>query len=125
MLSPGVAIIDDVDKVNLTLPELEAIRSRARLVILTSNNGQYDEVLDGALMRAGRVDEVFSIRPVFVPREAPFDKLDDAEWEEVREWPIAYLTEVKKRLVARPHDLRLEDLRARMLRKTRSGDHLL
>lgn len=125
MLAPGVVIVDDVDKCHLSLTSLETIRANAKLVILTSNNGQYDEVLDGALMRAGRVDEVFTIRPVAVPREAPYDKLDDEEWEEVREWPIAYLAEVRKRLLARPGDLRLDDLRQRMTRKTRSGDHLL
>lgn len=125
MLAPGVVIVDDVDKCCLSLTSLETIRASAKLVILTSNNGQYDEVLDGALMRAGRVDEVFTIRPVAVPREAPYDRLADEEWEEVREWPIAYLTEVRKRLLARSGDLRLDDLRQRMTRKTRSRDHLL
>lgn len=125
LLSPGVIIVDDIDKVRISLQQLEAMRSAAKLVILTANNGQYDEVLDGALMRAGRVDEVFSIAPARIERGAPFDRLSDDDWSEVSQWPIAYLNEVRKRLDARPSDIRLDDLRSRMTRKTRSGDKLL
>lgn len=124
MLNAGVIIVDDIDKVALSLDRLEALRAAAKLVILTANNGQYDDVLDGAMIRAGRVDEVFSIEPVAVPRESPYDRLSDEEWEEVKEWPIAYLTEVRKRLLHRPDDLRLDDLRSRLTRKTRSGSNL-
>lgn len=124
LLSPGVIIVDDVDKVHLSLANLEAMRKAAGLVILTANNGTFDEVLDGAMMRAGRVDEVFTIKPKHVSRDAPFDKLTDEQWQEVCEWPIAYLNEVKKRLIARPHDLRLADLKSRLERKTRSGSVL-
>jgi ATPase family protein associated with various cellular activities (AAA) len=124
MLSPGVLIVDDVDKVCIPLGQLEALRAAARLVVLTANNGQYDEVLDGALMRAGRVDEVFTIEPVARHRCAPFDVLSDEEWEEVSQWPIAYVNELGKRLCSRPDDVRLDDLRQRLTRKTRSGDVL-
>lgn len=125
LLSPGVVVVDDIDKVHLSLSRVEALRSSARLVILTANNGQYDEVLDGALMRAGRVDEVFTIEPAPVPRSAPFDQLSDQEWAEVSQWPVAYMNEVRKRLTHRAADMRLDDLRARLTRKTRSGDKLL
>jgi hypothetical protein len=124
LLSPGVAIVDDVDKVRLSLANLEAIRAAAKLVILTANNGQHDEVLDGALTRAGRVDEVFEIAPVAVARVAPFDRLDDAAWAEVSQWPIAYVTELRKRLATRPDNLRLDDLRERLTKRTRSGESL-
>jgi hypothetical protein len=123
-LSAGVVIVDDIDKVRISLAKLEALRSASRLVILTANNGQYDEVLDAALMRAGRVDEVFTIEPSPLGRDAPFDALTDAQWTEVCQWPVAYLNEVKKRLHGRPGALRLDDLRTRLARKTRSGDVL-
>lgn len=120
LLTPGVVIVDDVDKVMLSLSRLEALRAAARLVILTANNGEYDEVLDGAIMRAGRVDEVFPIAPAKLDRVAPFDRLSDAEWTEVSQWPVAYVVEVRKRLAHRPGELRLDDLRARLTRKTNS-----
>lgn len=123
-LSPGTIIVDDVDKLHLSLSKLESLRAAARLVVLTANNGQYDEVLDAALMRAGRVDEVFTIKSSSPDRESPFDRLSNAEWTEVCEWPVAYVNEVKKRLAHRPGDLRLDDLRERMARKTRSGEVL-
>jgi hypothetical protein len=124
LLSPGVIVVDDVDKISLSLSQLEALRASARLVVLTANNGQYDEVLDGALMRAGRVDEVFSIEPENNLRKAPFDALSDDDWGEVSQWPIAYLNEVEKRLRARAGDIRLDDLRQRLSRRTRSSEVL-
>jgi hypothetical protein len=120
LLSPGVVIVDDIDKVLLNLRHIEALRRTAKLVILTANNGQHDEVLDAAIMRAGRVDEVFTITPEHSMRRVPFDQLDDALWEEVRDWPIAYLNEVEKRLRYRSGELRIEDLRDRVSKKTRS-----
>ena len=125
LMSAGVIVVDDIDKAYLPLKTIEDLRRSAKLVIFTANNGQHDAVLDGAMMRAGRVDEVFPVAPEHSDRRAPFDRLADAEWEEVREWPIAYLNEVEKRLVHRPHDLRLPDLRARLSRRVRSGDELL
>lgn len=123
LLSAGVLIVDDVDKVILTLDAMEALRANARLVVLTANNGNYDEVLDAATVRAGRVDEVFELRPAKRVRAAPFDRLSEAEWEEIAEWPVAYLNEVEKRLnVGR--EPRLEDLRQRLGRRTRSGKML-
>lgn len=121
LFSPGVAIVDDVDKISMSLSTLEELRKAARLVVLTANNGEHDSVLDGAFIRAGRVDEVFEVEPVAHPRVAPFDRLTDAEWDEVSQWPIAYTVEVEKRLRTRPDNVRLDDLRSRLQRRTRSG----
>lgn len=124
LLSPGVVVVDDIDKAGIPLAHIEAMRDAARLVVLTANNGQYDEVLDGAIMRAGRVDEVFTIEPAVKSRAVPFDALSDAEWDEVCQWPVAYVNEVAKRLSKRSTDVRLDDLRQRLGRKTRSGEVL-
>ena len=124
LLSPGVIIIDDVDKVEMPLDFLEKIRKYARLVILTANNGKYDAVLDAALMRPARIDEVFTIEASAPIRRAPFDKLDDATWLEVAEWPCAYLNELERRLAAGV-DPRIGDIRARVKLRTRSGEELL
>jgi hypothetical protein len=124
MLSAGVIIIDDVDKVEIRLALLEAVRAAAKLVILTANNGQHDEIIDGATIRAGRIDEVFEIAGSTVPRRPPFDRMNEEEWNEVRDWPIAYLNEIEKRLMHRSQDLRLEDLRVRVNKMTRSGGKL-
>jgi hypothetical protein len=124
MLSPGTIIVDDVDKISLSLGHLEALRRASKLVILTANNGKHDNVLDGAFMRAGRVDEVFTVQPERGARRPPFDRLTDAEWEEVGEWPIAYLNELEKRLLLRPNDVRLDDLRTRLTLRVRSGEEV-
>ncbi len=122
--NPAVIILDDIDKVKVDLGELEMLRQVCDLLLLTANNGQHDEVLDAALMRVGRVDEVFTVKPEHRLRRAPFDLLDDAVWTEVQEWPISYLNEIEARLRLRPHELRLDDLRTRIAKKTRSGDFL-
>lgn len=121
LMSAGVIILDDIDKIDFELPTLELLRSKCRLLILTANNGQYDSVLDAALMRPARIDEVFTIAPE--PREEqrpPFDRLTPDQWAKVREWPIAYMNEVERRILVRPDDLRLDDLEQRLGRKTRS-----
>lgn len=124
MLSAAVMILDDVDKMSLSLADLEELRASTKLLILTANNGKHDDVLDGAFMRAGRVDEVFTVEPAHTGRRAPFDRLNEEEWTEVSEWPVAYLNEVEKRLVSRPGELRLDDLRGRLTKRTRSGEVL-
>lgn len=124
MLSIGVALVDDIDKFVFGLDVLERLRRNARLVIFTANNGQYDRVLDAALMRPARIDEVFTIDVKEPIRRPPFDRLPDDIWEQVAQWPQAYLNEVEKRLVA-GQDLRMKDLVDRLKLRTRSGDDLL
>lgn len=126
MLSPSVVIIDDVDKLRLYLTNLEALRSIAKLVILTANNGEYDDVLDGAIDRPGRTDETFDIKQDgALPPSPPFDKLDAETWNKVKGWPIAYLNELRKRIEERgvsPVGLNLIDLERRLLKGVRSGN---
>jgi hypothetical protein len=125
MFSPGVVIVDDVDKFTMPLPALEMLRAESRLVIMTANNGRHDTVLDAALMRPARIDEVFTVASDKPHRREPFEMLSDAEWEEICEWPCAYVNEVEKRLRAHAGDLRLDELRQRMKLRTRSGEQLL
>lgn len=127
MLSPGVIVVDDVDKVRLSLHALEAIRSMSRLVILTANNGDCEDVIDGATGRPGRIDEIITVNGQRSDRAPPFDRLDAAMWAEVRDWPVAYQNEVAARLRHRPataEALGLAELRQRLRRKTRSGEVL-
>lgn len=124
MLSIGTIVIDDVDKIALSLTRLEVCRAVCRLLILTANNGMYDGILDGAIMRPARIDEVFTINSSAPHRVEPFTGIPDALWAEVSQWPQAYLNELAFRLRGTPDDLRLDDLRQRMQRRTRSGDEL-
>lgn len=124
LLRPGVIIVDDVDKINLPLSDLEAMREVAKLVILTCNNGDYDDVLDAAEIRPGRIDEVFNIEPEHAARQPPFDKLSEEDWNIVSQWPVASLNELAKRLRNREEDLNIKDLAERLKRKTRSGDKM-
>jgi len=122
LLSPGVVIVDDIHRISLSLVQIEALRKVTRLVIFTANLPEDDhgEVLDGAEIRSGRIDEVFSIEAEHSHREPPFDRLSDEVWERVRFWPIAFLNDLEVRLLERPNDLRLEDLERRVGMKTRN-----
>lgn len=122
LVEPGVIIVDDVDKVDLELRDVEQLRASCRLLIMTANNGRHDDVLDAAMMRPSRVDEAFEVVSDQAARQPPFDLVTDQQWEEIREWPVAFLEEVRLRLQRRPGDVRLDDLRDRLERRTRSGD---
>lgn len=122
-LRPHTIIVDDVDKCELSLATIEELRGACKLLVLTANNGTRDDVLDGAVARCGRIDEEYQI--VGVPRRAaPFDQLDDATWQRIADWPVAYQQEVAARLKCRgnsPEALRLDELERRLARRTRSG----
>ena len=122
LLNPGVVIVDDIHRINLSLLNLETIRKVAKLVILTANLPKDDdgETLDGAEIRSGRIDEVFEIIPEHNTRQPPFDKLPDDVWERVKFWPIAFLNDLELRLIERPDNLRIDDLERRVGLKTKT-----
>lgn len=127
LLSIGVMIVDDVDKAagrGFNTGTVERMRAGTRLLILTANNGRFDTVIDGAVGRPDRIDEVFTIRAVTPFRRAPFDQLPDQVWDEVSQWPIAYLNELERRILYTPGKLRLKDLSQRLTLRTRSGDEM-
>lgn len=121
LLSPGVFIVDDVHRVRMSLSQLEDLREVAKLVILTANLPEDDngEIIDGAEIRSGRIDEIFDIKAEHSSRQAPFDRLSPEVWEEVKFWPVAFLKDLEARLIERPHDLRIEDLKRRVVTKVR------
>jgi hypothetical protein len=123
LLSPGVVIVDDIHRIHLSLSQIEALRKAARLVIFTANLPEDDdgETLDGAEIRAARIDEVFPVAAEHTTRRAPFDKLSDEMWDKAKFWPIAFLNDLEVRLLERPEDLRFEDLERRIGLKTRSA----
>lgn len=125
-LRPRVIVADDIDKIaTFGCGTVEELRAAAPFVILTANNGDLDAVIDGAMGRPGRIDEVFPIDAEPFPREAPFDLLTDEEWSDVQSWPVASVNELRRRLELRGRDgMRLDDLRDRVSRRVRSGDVL-
>ena len=125
-LRPAVVVVDDIDKIEaFGCGTVEVLRNAAHVVLLTANNGDLDTVIDGAVIRPGRIDEVFAIEAEPFPREAPFDLLTDDEWHDVQAWPVASVNELRRRLELRGRDgMRLDDLRERVGRRVRSGDVL-
>ena len=125
-LRPAVVVVDDIDKIEaFGCGTVEVLRNAAQVVLLTANNGDLDTVIDGAVGRPGRIDEVFAIEAEPFPREAPFDLLTDDEWHDVQAWPVASVNELRRRLELRGRDgMRLDDLRERVGRRVRSGDVL-
>lgn len=120
LISPGVVIVDDIDKINLSIGRIEQMRRVAKLVIFTANNGDQDEVLDNAMMRPARIDEVFEVIGERCQRRTPFDRLSDEQWQQVREWPIAFLNELEERLIKRQNSICFDDLSKRVSLRTRS-----
>lgn len=121
LLSPGVFIVDDVHRIRMSLSQLEDLREVAKLVILTANLPEDDdgEIIDGAEIRSGRIDEIFDIKAEHSTRQAPFDRLSPEVWEKVKFWPVAFLNDLEVRLMQRPDDLRIEDLERRVGTKVR------
>lgn len=124
LLNPKVIIVDDLDKNNLTLEQMEILRNTAKLVIYTANNGTDDQVIDGASIRPGRIDEVFSIESEYEERIPPFDRLSDEDWEKIKAWPIAFKNEIKFRL-GRNAPLDISDLENAVKKRTRSASVLI
>lgn len=120
LASISTVIVDDIDKVEIGLESLEALRA-AKLVILTANNGAYDDVLDAAMIRPGRIDDVFEVAAEDRPRAEPFGQLTDEEWARVKGWPVAWQNEVALRIRHRRDDLGLDELEQRLGRRTRSA----
>lgn len=120
LMTIGVIVIDDIDKVRPSLQNFERLRESCKLMVLTANNGAHDSVIDGALARPARIDEVFTMTAIPPFQRAPFDRLTPEVWDVVSEWPQAYLNELELRLINTPDDLRLDDLEKRLERRTRS-----
>jgi hypothetical protein len=123
MCDPKVILVDEIDKVAADVRKMDALKAACPLVIYASNNAEYEQVMDASVMRAGRIDEMFTVTDGVIPTivRPPFDVLPDEVWEEVRGWPASFLTEISIRLRSRGLEgLRLDDLRDRFDRKTRS-----
>jgi hypothetical protein len=125
MINAKVIIIDDIDKVHVSLPAFERIRASCQLLICTANNGTYDSVIDAALARPARLDEVFTITGQAPFQRAPFDRLKPAVWEVVSQWPQAYLNELELRLLHTPDDVRIDELAVRLNKRTRSVEGMM
>lgn len=125
MLNAAVIIVDDIDKVTVSLSAFERVRAACKLLICTANNGTFDSVIDAALARPARLDEVFTIEHQAPFQRAPFDRLPAKVWSVVSEWPQAYLNELELRLNHTPNDLRINDLQGRLGRRTRSVEGMM
>jgi hypothetical protein len=126
IMGADAVVVDDIDKIeDFGCGSVDTLRACASVVILTANNGDNDEVIDGAMGRPGRIDEVFAIDAEPFPREAPFDLLTDEEWREVGAWPVASVNELRSRLLKRGREgMRFDDLQARVGKRVRSRDVL-
>jgi hypothetical protein len=120
ILSPDIILIDDIDKLEDDLPNtvLEELRIGSNtLVILTANNAFVPGVLDGSLMRPGRIDESFEIRDIGVEIKNPvwMKDLDPDVRAEILSWPVAAQQSVENRFQRRGvSGLNLEELRKRL-----------
>jgi hypothetical protein len=120
MMQPGAVVLDDVERfedVAVLLDFLEA-DERPPLVLMTTNTRAGSGEMPAALTRCKRVDETFEMNEHLenAPRVGVFNRLPDAVWERVRNWPAASLQEVATRaelIGMSPEDLRLDEIEAR------------
>lgn len=130
VLEPRVVILDDIDKLEDGLPNrvLEVIRRHVKLVILTANNGLDERVIDGSLIRPGRIDETFLIDKIGVELipDGVLTQLAPEEWERVKTWPASFRTELVKRINGRgPERLNLEEMEHRIGMTVHSAGRML
>lgn len=111
-LGGTVAVLDELDKVDVSHEMVEALRGCVRLAVFVANNGDRADVIDGCAARPERIDETFPITDVgvFLRPDPPFDRLPPDVWERVRGWSAASVTEVGRRLERRTAGLDGDDL---------------
>lgn len=94
---PDAIIVDDFDRAKSQEDLLEALdnfKRQVKLVLTTANN---PKLLDGALLRPGRLDEILCIKEIDeVVIKKVLGPYQDA-FETVRHWPIAYIEEYRTR----------------------------
>jgi hypothetical protein len=98
MLRPEVVVVDDFDR--LTEPEnllgfMDQMRCYVKLFIATVNN---KDVLGDAIVRAGRFDEVIEVVAAHDDVSIRKGDFPDEIFEKVKDWPLAFVEELKRRI---------------------------
>lgn len=99
MLHPDVFILDDLDRVedsSFLLSCVSDIHDVVPLFIATVND---KDSFDPAVVRAGRFDEFVEVSRVMPPSHIIPD-LHPEVAKEIDEWPVAFIQELKKRIIA-------------------------
>lgn len=118
LFSPGVVILEDIDRLrdqNFLLGLLEFMKRKVDIVIATVNDKKR---LDRAVVRPGRFDEIIEVTSLdeHVVKRVLGKENEDA-FDVVKDWPIAYVKElVERRKFLDPDDAResVEELRKRI-----------
>lgn len=118
LLSPDVIIVDELDKVRPVPDVMDVIRSSARLVVYTANNGDDDTVIDGSLVRCGRVDVSREITDIGVSWDSTW--LPEDLRTEVLGWPQAAQEEARIRFTTFGSAVDLSDIRTRVAMRCHS-----
>lgn len=99
IIKPEVIILDDFDRdcgSSYLLDVISYIRQNVKLLIATVNNS---DVIDDALLRPGRFDEIEYIDTI--NDEVILDILGPEHsqlFDDVKTWPVVYIQELKRRL---------------------------
>lgn len=97
MLDPEVLVIDDFDRIPFLssfLGSIDKIRQRTKLLIVTMN---HMDQLDPAVIRAGRFSELIEVHKVLSVEDL-LPELDKELHDELREWPVSFLDELRDRI---------------------------
>jgi hypothetical protein len=97
MLHPYVVIIDDLDRVfdvSSLLSAIDRIHSNSKVFVVTAND---IESFDAAVVRAGRFDEIEEVIRVKAP-SAMIPGLAEEVAQEIDDWPISFIEELRLRL---------------------------
>lgn len=111
ILKPDCVIIDDLDRVqnaHTILDQIEVIKKSVKILLITVND--YSK-LGSALLRPGRSDELIEVKRVFdattfITQLKEYPKIN----EEVSNWPIAFIEELRNRIEVKGLNEALKDV---------------
>jgi hypothetical protein len=93
----GILIVDDIDRTTIsakTLEIIDTIKESLKFIFFSANNKK----LNDAFMRMGRIDQIIEIKEI--SKNTIIELLGGDElYETVKDMPIAYILELKKRML--------------------------
>lgn len=127
ILKPQCIIIDDLDRassnVSYILSLLDSIKGSCNLIIVSMN---HMSLVDAAILRAGRFDEIEQVERVVTSKDL-IPELSEEQAKELDKWPVAFLNELKNRVIVLGEEHleeEIEKLQSRVNNNTKKPDKL-
>ena len=106
-LAPDTVILNEIDKISVDGAVLEIVENIQRIIPVIIGTANSIETLPSAFLRPGRFDELMCVDTIdatmfsnIINFECPKEMAD-----ELRGWPVAFVSELRNRYDAQPKDL--------------------